>query len=186
MNIMKRIFLLLFTVLCIIVLQACNAEPKDAVVTAQNGEQYVPNADPKPLEKIDETFSNMLGIYNETEYSEIVVKSVKDVYSLSSDSAFSCTISNNNAGYGFYMYEVLYIDKLIDGEWIRQCNKYAVDAAYHLQWVYIGIEGNTEGINSTTDGIAVNDIFPGVTPGRYRLVVFTPKNTHYAEFEVQE
>jgi len=163
MNIKKCIFLLLFAVLCFVMFQACDAEQKDVIGTAQNGEQYIPNVDPKPLEKNDDTFSNMLGIYNETEYSEIVVKSVKDVYSLSSDSVFSCTISNNNAGYGFYIYEALYIDKLIDGEWVRQCNKYAVDAAYHLQWVYIGIEGNTTGINSTIDGIAVDDIFPSVT-----------------------
>lgn len=48
------------------------------------------------------------------------------------------------------------------------------------------MEGNVDGINSTRDGIAVSDILPEVTPGRYRLVVFTPCNTHYAEFDVQD
>lgn len=186
MKIIRSIILVMIVWACSVTLISCHSEGSGSNTSDTETNQYVPNTDPQPLDDPDDSFSEMLGIYNETEYDQIVVKPVKDVYSLKEDEVFSCTIANQNVGHGFYIYGVVYIDKYVDGEWVRQCNKYATDSQYHLQWNYVGMEGNIDGINSTRDGIAVSDILPEVTPGRYRLVVFTPYNTHYAEFDVQD
>ncbi len=188
----KGVVFIIVLILCLcFFLQACSPSSIEDTPTdgqpelSSNGEPYIPNTDPVPWEGLlDDTTSEMLGINNETEYTQIVVEPVKEVYSLSEDKAFSCNIINNHIGHGFYIYGAVYIDKLIDNEWVRQCNKYAVDSAHHLQWLYIGVEGNVDGVNSTRDGIAVKDILPAVTPGRYRLVVFLPTGAQYAEFDV--
>lgn len=182
---LRLITIFLLALVCIAVIGGCSKEDPNLSKNEESS-PYVPNTDPVPIENPDQSFSDMLGIYNETEYTQITVQSTKSVYSLKDDKVIACDVSNQNIGHGFYVYAVPYIERLDDGKWIRQCNKYATDEQFHLQWTYCGVENNKEGINSTRLSIAYDDISPKVTPGHYRLVVFTPKNIHYAEFEIQK
>lgn len=185
----KFLILISFVLLSFISLSACSQNlPYDEGTTTSNdvAEKYVPNEDPIPTD-ITNNQGDFLGIYTETEYDQIVVTPTKEVFSLTQDYYLSCDVANHNVGHGFVLYEVVYIDKYINGEWVRQCNKHAIDEPIDsLTWHFIGIEKNTDGINSTRRGILLTDIYPTATPGKYRFVVFTPKSTLYAEFEIQE
>lgn len=180
----RIIIQLIIVTLFLISISACNSsESKNNT----DQEKYVPNTDPTIYDGLlDEHAGDFLGVYTEYAYDQIVATSIKDIYSLQQDSVFSCKISNQNIGHGFYIYDAAYIEKYIDGEWVRQCNKQAIDEQTILSWSFIGEEAGTDKIFSAQNGIGISNIYPEVTPGTYRLVVFTPKSTLYAEFEVQE
>ena len=185
----KFLILISFVLLSLISLFACDKAPSydEETTTSEDLEQkYVPNEDPEPYE-ITLNQGDFLGIYTETEYDQIVATPTKEVFSMTQDTYLSCDVANHNVGHGFVLYEVVYIDKYIDGEWVRQCNKYAADAPIDfLTWHFVGVDKNVDGINSTRKGILLTDIYPVATPGKYRFVIFTPKSTLYAEFELQE
>ncbi len=148
---------------------------------------YSPNTDPADSWILNnQNAGDFLGIYTETKYDQIVVTPISEVFSLQHDDYFSCTIANHNVGHGFFLFGALYIDKYMDGQWIRQYNKSAESLQYDSEWFFIGEQDNVNGINSTISGLSISDISPVVTPGKYRFVVFTPVNTLYAEFDVQE
>lgn len=178
------IYLIVVSVACF-ALAACG----DSDETVYDGIDLTPNTDPVllDLQEAGSTgFGQLIGLQDEQNYDQIVVTSVKSVYSLKDDTKFSCTIENRNVGHGFYVYGVVYIDKFIDGEWIRQTHIQAKKTEEITQWKYIGIENNSDGINSSSDGVKIEDIYPSVTAGKYRFVVFTPIGCEYAEFEVVE
>lgn len=159
------------------------------IVDPNDGETrpHSPNTDPTGSWVLnDQNAGDFLGIYTETTYDQIVVTPGSETFSLQHDDYFSCTIANHNVGYGFFLFGALYVDKYVDGQWIRQYNKSAEGLQSDPEWVFIGEQDNVNGINSTISGISISDISPKVTPGKYRFVVFTPVNTLYAEFDVQE
>ncbi len=146
---------------------------------------YTPNPDPKRISLWKNEGENM-GIYTETEYDQIFVIPTKSSYSISQDAVLSCKVVNRNAGHGFQMFEGVYLDRYIDGQWIRQCVSDDLAAQDVLAWLFVGTENAPERVMYTSRGIKLSEIAPAVTPGRYRFVVFTPVSTHYGEFELTE
>ena len=103
----------------------------------------------------------------------------KDSYPLDFEE-IACIVQNNNVGKAFYLYEIPFIEQKIDGDWVRLY--YNSDRLDIAQWVLCAEEGNTTEPNSTRYIVRLDDISPKVTPGEYRLVVFTAKKTLYAPF----
>lgn len=183
MNSQRKLLLLLICLMCLVV--GCGAENN----TLGGNIDLTPNTDPVLLNlevDISTSIGQLIGIKDEQSYDQIVVTSEKPVYSLANDDKFSCHIANNNVGHGFYVYGVVYIEKSIEGEWVRQTHIQAKKTEEITQWHYVGIENNADGVNSSTDGVKVEDIYPTVSAGKYRFVVFTPVGPKYGEFEVVE
>lgn len=153
----------------------------------ENAEKYLPNPDPI-LEEINESAGNAFGIMTETEYDQIVLQSMKEVYSLSEDTFFGCDVENQHLGHAFQLYWYTYIDKYVDGEWVRQCNTLEVDEAEYGggDWSIVGSQDGIDQVIDTRRSISINRIYPAVTPGKYRFVLFTPVGAFYEEFEVVE
>lgn len=180
---MNRQGKILFILICLICIFAAGCGVKSN--TTDNNIDLTPNTDPVLLNLDSSTsIGQLIGIKDEQTYDQIVIASEKPIYSLIDDDKFSCIITNNNIGHGFYVYGVVYIDKFIDGEWVRQTHIQAKKTEEITQWKYIGIENNTDGVNSSTDGVKIEDIYPNVSSGKYRFVVFTPVGPKYGEFEV--
>ncbi len=177
---MRKILIMLLLCCMTLLLAACqSAEPND--------DSDTPNTDPDGAWLLEETDAGgFLGTYTESKYDQIVVTPISESFSLKTDKTFSCKITNNNVGHGFYILAELYIDKYADGQWVRLNNKEAEYLQHDPEWSFIGIENNTDEATSTQSWITVSSISPEVTPGRYRFVVFTPANAVYAEFDVTE
>ena len=164
----KRILFILFFV-SVICLSSCNS----------NTSLIEGNSDPEPIKSEDQEIQNFLDVEVDSSYDNIIVKMEKDSYSVDSEQII-CTVQDNNVGKAFYFYEIPFIEKKIDDNWVRlYYNSNRLDIA---QWMLCAEEGNTTEPNSSRYTVRLADIKPKVTPGEYRLVVFTAKKTLYAPF----
>ena len=164
----KRILFILFFV-SVICLSGCNS----------NTSLIKGNSDPEPIKSEDQEIQNFLDVEVDSSYDNIIVKMEKDSYSVDSEQII-CTVQDNNVGKAFYFYEIPFIEKRIDDNWVRlYYNSNRLDIA---QWMLCAEEGNTTEPNSSRYTVRLADIKPKVTPGEYRLVVFTAKKTLYAPF----
>lgn len=141
------------------------------------------NNDPAPISDGERNVHNFLNIEEETNYDNIIVETTESTYKTSDDTV-TCMITNKNPGKGFYYYEVPFIEKNINGEWVRLLNTTnRLDVAV---WLFCGIEGNKNESNSCNIKTSFSDYEPKIDEGNYRLVVFTAEKPLYAEFNVVE
>lgn len=139
------------------------------------------NSDPEPINSDEQQIQDFLDVEVDSSYDNIIAKMERDSYPLDSKQIV-CTIQNNNVGKAFYLYEIPFIEQKINGDWIRLY--YNSDRLDIAQWVLCAEEGNTTEPNATKYIVNLADISPKVTPGEYRLVVFTAKKTIYAPFKL--
>ncbi len=164
----KRIVFILFF-LSVICLSGCSS----------NSSQIEGNSDPEPISSGEQQIQDFLDVEVDSSYDNIIAKMEKDSYPLDFEE-IACIVQNNNVGKAFYLYEIPFIEQKIDGDWVRLY--YNSDRLDIAQWVLCAEEGNTTEPNSTRYIVRLDDISPKVTPGEYRLVVFTAKKTLYAPF----
>lgn len=166
---MKKLSCIIILLFAICFLFGCNS--KSASIEG--------NSDPEPFNLEEQQIQNFLDVELESSYDNIVAKMEKDSYSLNSEE-ISCLVQDNNVGKAFYLYEIPFIEQKIDDNWVRlYYNPKQLDVA---QWTLCAVEGNTTEPNSTRYIVRLEDITPKVTPGEYRLVVFTAQKTLYAPF----
>ncbi len=176
---MKKIGICLVLAFLCLSLFSCSGE-KDEL-------SYTPYSDP-PLKEIGTREYDSSGICkDEKKYDKMVILLDKDVYSISKDEGIFGRLENQNPGHGFYFSTVNYVDKKINGEWVRQAGK-PDDFAEESHWMYCiqSTGGSEPDYYNIEVGIEMEAIQPEATPGEYRLVVFTPLRTVYAEFTLTE
>lgn len=147
----------------------------------QDEEMIVGNDDPAPITEKERSMHVILGMSEDTDYTNIHADSKEAEYTLDTEYV-TCVLTNENVGKGFYYYSVPFIEAEKDGEWVRLLND-SEDVQY-AQWAFCGREGNTTEPNSCAVKTALSDITPEMTAGKYRFVVFTAENTLYAEFQL--
>lgn len=172
---MKLIPKIISTLLCSSIL-LCGCSDKET--SEQN---ITGNNDPATITDGERTVHSFLNIEEETNYDNLVVKTSESTYKVSDD-IVTGVITNNDPGKGFYYYEIPFIEKNINGEWVRFLNKSnRLDVAV---WLFCGIEGNNDKPNSCNITTKFSDYEPKIDEGSYRLVVFTAEKVLYAEFNV--
>ncbi len=186
----KIAFFSILLLLSLFLMVACTGKADETIglegSSSDNGSlSYTPNPDPELID-LNENEGSFLGIGTETVFDQVTATTSSATYSLSQDSSISCTIQNGHVGHGFAVYGAVYIDKYIDGEWVRQCNKKALEEQAITLWHFVGEENGADTVMSSRRGLLLSDIDPEPTPGKYRLVFFTPVRPVYAEFELIE
>lgn len=166
---MKKLGIITILLFVFLLLFGCNS----------NTLQIEGNSDPEPISLEEQEIQDLLDIEVDSSYDNIVVKMEKDSYPIDSEEV-SCLVQDNNVGKAFYLYEIPFIEQKIDGNWVRLF--YNPNNLTTAQWTLCAVEGNTTEPNSTRYIVRLEDISPKVTPGEYRLVVFTAKKTLYAPF----
>lgn len=166
---MKKLGVITILLFVFLLLLGCNS----------NTSQIEGNSDPEPISLEEQEIQDFLDIEVDSSYDNIVVKMEKDSYPIDSEE-ISCLVQDNNVGKAFYLYEIPFIEQKIDGNWVRLF--YNPNNLNTTQWILCAVEGNTTEPNSTRYIVRLEDISPKVTPGEYRLVVFTAKKTLYAPF----
>ncbi|MDD3251346.1 MAG: hypothetical protein PHV18_02165 [Lachnospiraceae bacterium] len=140
------------------------------------------NVNPEP---IDITESVPLDFEMETDYSNIMVKTELSVYPKGTEKIVY-TITNNNAGKGFYYFSIPYIEYYDKDEWVRLAY-YPPDYYQEIgRWDICGIEGNKEIPYSCNGVFYPQSILNGIEDGTCRLVIFAGNNEIYAEFKFEE
>ena len=97
------------------------------------------------------------------------------------------TIKNQNPGKGFYYYAIPYIEKNIDGEWVRLNYNEKAQERFSVErewWEFCGIQGDDTIPYSTNNVFFPNDLEENLTIGEYRIVIFVGKEIIYAPFTV--
>jgi hypothetical protein len=162
-------------------------EGKDTEVeTNEDGIPYLPNPDPEPWATFTGFGEIVWGLHSETAYDNMSVTLPQESYSLSKDKVINARVEDLNVGYAFNCFSMPAIERLIDGEWVRQCNKSIIDESVFAIWLNTGTPNNIDGINGSIRGIRIEEIYPAASPGRYRLVIFTPVKKLYVEFDLVE
>lgn len=127
---------------------------------------------------------------NETDYSNITISLEKYEYT-SDDDYVKIFLKNDTPGKGFYFCSTPFVEKMIDGEWVRLHN-----AAWHggkgnnlvtEKWFFAGHENAPEKNAGCTLKLKFKNVSPKMKSGLYRVVVFIPKDENslqklYAEF----
>lgn len=166
---MKRLSFIIILLFVFLLLFGCNS----------NALPIEGNSNPEPISLEQQQIQAFLDVEVNSSYDNIVAKMEKDSYPLDSEE-ISCLVQDNNVGKAFYLFEIPFIEQKIDGSWVRlYYDSERLDVA---QWTLCAVEGNTTEPNSTRYIVRLEDIIPKVTPGEYRLVVFTAQKTLYAPF----
>ncbi len=124
------------------------------------------------------------GCKDEKNYDKMVIRLDKDVYSLSKDTVITGRMENQNPDHGFYCIPNGYIDKKVDGEWVRLAG--TQEDAYESQWAYCLRKDAETGYHYAEITKKIADIEPKATPGEYRMVMITALKPVYAEFTLTE
>lgn len=174
MKYVKRTISLVFCIALIL----CGCEEKETSEINITG-----NPDPAPISDGERTIHKMLNIEEESDYDNLFAEALESTYNTSDDS-ITCKVTDRIPGKGFYYYEIPFIEKNINGEWIRFLNKSnQLDVA---SWFFCGIEGNTSKPNSCNVKANLSDFKPKIDEGEYRFVIFTADKMIYANFNVEE
>lgn len=141
------------------------------------------NSDPEPISEGQLSGSFFTDIEMETSYDNIIAYTEEASYPVDTEQIF-CMVQNNNIAKAFYLYEIPLVEKKVGGNWVRLY--YDSDRLNVAQWCVCAEEGKIDEPFSTGYTVVLDDIIPKVTPGEYRLVVFTAKKTLYAPFTLTE
>lgn len=142
--------------------------------------EIIGNKNPEPVvfRQSDDTL--------EMEYNNIVAYTEYEEYS-SDVETIVCRLQNNNPGKMFYLYSRPYVEKKIDGEWVRYyTSKYLGDWALRRRTDF------AEDVCVTaSEKLDVTSVTPAMDEGEYRLVMFVPGDETsvkeiYAEFRIVE
>ncbi len=127
---------------------------------------------------------------NEQDYSNIICYAEQEVYPADTE-RINITVENQNVGKGFYVYDLPYIEKNTDGEWVRLkfddefFNTYM--ARGDSKWVYCYIENSkTTPFSTLVCILPAEQLAEPLTEGDYRAVVFVGKETIYAPFKIEK
>ncbi len=127
---------------------------------------------------------------NEQDYSNIICYAEQEVYPADTE-RINITVENQNVGKGFYVYDLPYIEKNTDGEWVRLkfddefFNTYM--ARGDSKWVYCYIENSkTTPFSTLVCILPAEQLAEPLTEGDYRAVVFVGKETLYAPFKIEK
>ncbi len=165
-----------FSLILCLALSLCGCRGKELSEISIKG-----NPDPAPISDGERTIHKMLNIEEEADYDNIFAESLESTYN-TTDDFITCKVTDCNPGKGFYYYEIPYLEKNINGEWVRLFNNSnQLDVA---TWFFCGIEGNTSNPNSCNIKAKLSDFDPKIDEGKYRFVVFTADKTLYANFSV--
>lgn len=141
------------------------------------------NADPPAITDEDRSLNEVLQIDEDSSYDGLYAESHSPVYKLD-DEFISCKIINKHFGKGFYFYEIPFIEKKVDGNWIRLFNN--SDRIDNAEWFFCGVQDKKD-ISYTADvRIKLDDVEPEVDQGDYRFVIFTAENVLYADFKLEK
>lgn len=141
------------------------------------------NPDPPNITSEERSLHQILQIDEDTSYDSIYAHTEETVYKADSE-LITCIITNQNAGKGFYYYEIPCIEQKVNDEWVRLFNN--AERLEVAQWLFCGIENNTTEFNSCSVNIRLSDVKPKTKAGEYRFVVFTADKPLYAEFKIIE
>jgi len=126
---------------------------------------------------------------NEQDYSNIICYSEQEVYPADTE-RIDITVENQNVGKGFYVYDLPYIEKNTDGEWVRLefdeefYNNFMAMA--NDKWPYCYIENSeTTPFSTRVCILPAEELAEPLTEGDYRAVVFVGKETIYAPFKIE-
>lgn len=180
---MKRILFLVIPVIIALTLIACDGQNSQlsSSESAQTSRSYVKNTNPTYQKDTNNII--IIGIENETDYSNIRASTEREKYNIS-EVSIRCTITNYNAGRGFYFYPFPFIEKLQEKKWVRL--DYQPFGLNNLvSWAYCAIEGNKTKPNSTMLTFSPQYLLDSYTQGSYRLVIFVGDKIIYAPFIVE-
>jgi hypothetical protein len=158
------------------------------VVSSCGEEEIIGNENPTLEEFYDPLQNYGLQFDMETEYDNFIAYTEYEEYSPDTE-RIACAIYNNNPGKGFYIYKSVFVEKNIDGEWVR----YFCDEWYYEKgvWSVCGTENAPDECFCVTRYLRLSRVSPALDEGTYRIVVFLPtadKNVQeiYAEFKIVE
>ena len=134
-----------------------------------------------------EQFRNGYGGYvvdiePEQDYSKITAVTDNDVYPLDFDK-ITVTVKNENAGKGFYFFDIPVIEYNDNGKWVR-LNYSPKSYEIPEQWAFCGIENAPDKQFSTVMSIFRDRLEGNWKTGEYRAVVFAGTETIYAPFGI--
>lgn len=163
----KRFFIILMSIFAISC-TSCDSK--------QN--QIICNKDPELLSVEDRNIHQLLGISEDESYENIVIHSLKETYS-TDDEKLTCVVTNENIGKGFYYYNIPFIEKNIDDNWVRLNN-----TTSNPEWYFCGADDK-----SVTNECHISTLFeniePSLTNGEYRFVIFTAEKVLYTNFIIK-
>ena len=162
------LYTLLLTITLILSLYSC-----------QNNEEHIELT--TPVVDFDMYSSYGLDIEVETDYDNMSVYTEKSVYSLE-DEYIKCKVKNNNAGKGFYFYNTPTVQKKVGDNW--ETLSYDTTGILYSRYGFCGVEDD-ESCYIATIRLYINRVSPEMNNGDYRIVVFTPVRTFYAEFSIE-
>ena len=150
------------------------------LASCQSNDEYVELTPPEV--DFDMYSSYGLDIEVETDYDNMSVYTEKSVYSLQ-DEYIKCKITNNNVGKGFYFYNTPSIQKKVGDVW--ETLSYDTTGILYSRYGFCGVEDDNERSYTTTIRLYINRVTPKMEKGDYRIVIFTPMKTFYAEFSME-
>ena len=144
---------------------------------------------PAQTDPSTEQFRNGYGGYvvdiePEQDYRSITAFTDKDVYPLDFDK-ITVTVKNENAGKGFYFFDIPVIEYNDNGKWVR-LNYSPKSYEIPEQWAFCGIENAPDRQFSTVMSIFSDRLEGKWKTGEYRAVVFAGTETIYAPFGISE
>ena len=142
---------------------------------------------PAQTDPSTEQFRNGYGGYvvdvePEQDYSSITAFTDKDVYLLDFDK-ITVTVKNENAGKGFYFFDIPVIEYNDNGNWVR-LNYSPKSYEIPEQWALCAIPDDPERQFSTVMTIFKDRLEGNWKTGEYRAVIFAGKETIYAPFRI--
>ena len=118
----------------------------------------------------------------EDNYNNITAKCTKKTYS-NIDDRIECTVTNNNPGKAFTIFELPYVEKYNGKSWENV--PFNDDVYLSAQWGLCYIEGDFNRKYSTNKCVPIRYFKKSLTAGKYRMVIFVGDTKVYAEFDYQ-
>ena len=173
----KKIVLICVSMFCAVIIVACSSSDKNG-----DNSEYPAVTEPEFAGGNDWNEEFDCGI--ETDCTNIVAVTEFEQYSTDVE-RINCTVTNNNIGNGFYIYDIPFIERLQNDKWVRV--DFWTDALmYENNWGFCYIKDNTTKPNSTRVVFLTEYLLEDFCPGEYRLVVFVGCGKVYAPFKVVE
>lgn len=127
-----------------------------------------------------------IGVTPEQDYSNIICYTENEQYHSDVDKIV-VTIKNQNSGKGFYYYAIPYVEKKLNGEWLRLNYNEKAQERFSMErdwWEFCGIPDNNTIPFSTNITLSSDDLEEKFTSGEYQMVIYVGKEIKYAPFAI--
>lgn len=178
-------FLFIFFII-ISMISGCNEKSSSVEFSSEIQQVTTPSTNPN-TDQFETGYEDfMLGITPEQDYSNIICYTENEQYH-SDVEKIVVTIKNKNPGKGFYYYAIPYVEKKLDGEWVRLNYNEKAQKRFSTErewWEFCGILDNDAISYSTNITLSSDDLEKKITSGEYHMVIFVGKEIKYAPFTI--